>query len=157
MKGILFWLVAAFSLVTVPMNAQDENVAKPRFTEERLDQTERSLVAALESSSPDMQATASQTIRDLKAMFPDRSFSRLVIPLMRIVKNETAQSCNRTLAALALHALHSDMGDFAISQEAKFSDCKRMRHLCGWLTYYRLIGQKPELANTPGGATVVSR
>ena len=140
MKRVLFFAVAAMILAVPGIFAQESPPNSPdrRFTEERLHQTELSLVAALESKSPGMQASAAQTVRELKGVFPDRSFARLVIPLMRIVKDENADVPVRILAALALSELHSAMGDFAIKGTALFTDDGRMRHLCTALTLQRL-------------------
>ena len=112
----------------------------------RLDQTEASLVQALESDSPGLQATACQTVRDLKALIPDQSFSCIVIPLMRIVKDGDAAVEARILAAIALHELHSEKGDFAIKGEAKFSNDGRFRYICTALAVERV--KELQLART---------
>ena len=104
----------------------------------RLPQTIGSLALALESQNPGLQATAAQTVRDLKAYMPGESFSRLVIPLMRIVKDESADHGARILAALALHELNSAKGNFAIKQMVLFSQDRQLRHLCGAMTVRRI-------------------
>jgi|WetSurMetagenome_2_1015567.scaffolds.fasta_scaffold912204_1 hypothetical protein len=106
---------------------------------------EQNLAIALETPSPGMQASASQTVRDLKALLPEQEFSHVIIPLMRIVKDENAAVPVRTLAALALHELNSSRGNFAIERVALFSSNERMRHLCTWL----VVGK-----NAPQAATV---
>ena len=112
---------------------------------------------ALESESPGLQTSAAITIRELKMMMPERSFSCFVIPLMRIVKTEEADRCSRVIAAIALHDLHSEMGDFAIARASKFCDCDKMKHICTWLTYYRLLENHPELApNKESGAPLAA-
>jgi hypothetical protein len=146
MKRVLMSLVGAIALLVMPVLAQEQGDRVKSLSAERLDQIEKSLVNALESNIPGMQASAAQTVRDLKALLPDREFSRLVIPLMRIVKNEDGHACSRIVAALALSELHSDMGDFAIAREAKFSDCKRMQHICSWLAFNRVQEQNLEKA-----------
>ncbi|HCV44305.1 MAG TPA: hypothetical protein DGH68_12525 [Bacteroidetes bacterium] len=109
-----------------------------RFKGATVDAIEKSLVMALKSPSPGVQASASQVIRDLKGLLPEEKFSLVTIPLMGIVKDENADAAVRIVAALALHDLESGMGDFAIERTAQFTDNERMKHVCLWLTYERL-------------------
>jgi hypothetical protein len=106
----------------------------PRFTDEKLQVIEKSLRCALESENFGLQTSASQVIRDVKSLVPRYEFSSLVIPLMRIVKDEAAQPANRILAVLALHDLGSERGDFAIKRVGKFADVGQLKHLCMALT-----------------------
>ena len=116
----------------------------------RLGQTKQSLVMALESSSPGLQATAAQTVRELKSLIPDDPFTCMVIPLMRIVKDEDAAVEARILAALALHELNSGKGDFAIKEEAKHSGVSRFQYICAALTIERM--KEVELARQGASA-----
>lgn len=100
----------------------------------RLAQTKESLVRALESASPGLQATAAQTVRELKAMLPDEPFSELIIPLMRVVKDPDAVVESRIMCALALHEIHSERGDFAIKGEAIYAENARFQYICAALT-----------------------
>ena len=144
MKRIALFLVVVFAAFAPSTHAQNDNGRAPRFTQEKLNVIERNLVIALETPSPGMQASAAQTVRDLKELSPEYSFSRLVIPLMRIVKDEAAEIGPRILASLALEELHSEMGDYAIKRTAQFTDCNRMQHLCMALTAKRV--QEEQLA-----------
>ncbi len=147
MKAV-FVLLLAVALVNMSTAWSMDNSARaPRFTRATVDQTEESLVMALQSNSLGLQTSAAQTIRDLKSLFPERSFSRFIIPLMRIVKDQDAEACSRVVAALALHELHSARGDFAIQREARFTDCPKMRHICSWLAYNRYLENHPEARN----------
>ena len=148
MKGALCVLAGVVLLMVCTVRGEENNVPAPRFTRATVEQTEQSLVQALESNSPGLHVSAAQTARDLKTLMPERSFSRLAIPLMRIVKDEGAESCARVVAAMALHELHSAIGDFAIAREVIFSDCPKMRHICSWLTYYQWLENHPESAGT---------
>ena len=106
-----------------------------------VDAIEQNLAIALNTPSPGMQASASQVIRDLKALLPEQEFSPLIIPLMAIVKNEDAEVPVRMIAALALHDLQSAKGDFAIERVAQFTRNERLKHLCTWLAYDRMQKQ----------------
>jgi hypothetical protein len=133
-------VVLAVMLALFAGRAPAQDTATPSFNPDnkaRLDQTKKSLVTALESESPGLQATAAQTVRELKAMLPEESFSLLVIPLMGIVKNGDAQVEARILAALALSDLHSDRGDFAIKMEAKHCESCRLGYILGALAVQR--------------------
>ena len=147
MKTVLVFLAGVGLMVFTSARAMDNAVPAARFTRATVDQTERSLVLALESNSVGLRTSAAQTIRDLKVLIPERSFSRLVIPLMRIVKDHDADGCARVIAAIALHELRSAVGDFAISREAEFADCPKMRHICSWLAHYRHLEEHPEAQN----------
>jgi hypothetical protein len=153
MKRLKVYLILAFLFLTGSAHTQNVNRSDQRFTEEKLHLLEQNLAVVLGNPTPGVQASAAQTVRDLKNMATEYSFSRLVIPLMRIVKNERAEIGPRILAALALHDLHSEMGDYAIKRVAKFSDIQRMKNLCMWLTFEQLIAEKKEL----DGRTVASR
>lgn len=147
MKAVLVLLVVAGLVIFSTGWAKDNAVPSPRFTRATVDQTEKSLVMALGSNSLGLRTSAAQTVRDLKALMPERSYSRLVIPLMRIVKDQDAERCSRVIAALALHELHSAVGDFAIAREAQFTDCPKMKHICSWLAHERYLESHPEIQN----------
>jgi hypothetical protein len=147
MKAV-FVLLFAVALVNVSTAWSTDNTAQAaRFTRATVEQTEKSLVMALASNSVGLRTSAAQTVRDLKALMPERSFSHLVIPLMRIVKDQNMEDCSRVVAALALHELHSATGDFAIEREARLTDCAKMKHLCSWLAYIRYLEDHPDAKN----------
>jgi hypothetical protein len=137
MKTALALCLGLMVLVAAPVKALDETLPTPRFVNATVDQSEKSLKMALESISAGSQLTAAQTVRELKTLLPNRPFSSLVIPLMRIVKDENCDVHSRVLAAIALHELDSAMGDFAISRTAQFTDSQPVKHVCSWLTYNR--------------------
>ena len=114
----------------------------PRFTDEKLQAIEKSLQHALESGNFGIQTSAAQVVRDVKALAPRYEFSGLVIPLMRIVKDESAEPAKRILAALALHELGSARGDFAIKRVGELTDVKQLKHICVWLAYSRAVGHQ---------------
>lgn len=120
----------------------------PRFTDEKLQVIEKNLRCALESESFGLQTSASQVIRDVKSLVPRYEFSSLIIPLMRIVKDESAQPANRILAVLALHDLRSERGDFAIKRVGMFADVGQLKHLCMWLV--PMSGNSPVVTNGVG-------
>ena len=139
MKCAMVVMSVSLALIACQSHAQDSS--GPPFNPKnavRLAQTEKSLVMALESNSPGLQATAAQTVREIKAMVPGESFSVFVIPLMRIVKDEDAQVESRILAALALYDLHSAKGDFAIKREAMFCQSCRLGHILAALAVERV-------------------
>ena len=144
MKSII--VAVAILFVASFAQAQYNGDQVVRFKNATIEQTEKSLIQALESNSPGLQMSAAVTIRELKTLFPNRSFSSLVIPLMRIVKDEDGEGCSRVVAALALHDLHSAIGDYAISRAAQFAECSQLKRACAWLTYYRYAENHPEMA-----------
>lgn len=99
---------------------------------------ERNIVSALESRIAGLEASAALTLRDLKVRMPEADFSRTVIPLMRIVKDEGENPRVRVAAALALHELHTATGDFAISRAALFTDNHYVGHILGAIESHRI-------------------
>ncbi len=141
MKRVLS-LVVTIILVWANGHAGNTYSNDPRFTDEKMQAIEKSLEQALESQNLGLQASAAQVVRDVKALVPGYDFGELVIPLMGIVKDESARPGNRILAALALHELRSERGDFAIKRVGEFTDVKQLKHVCVWLTYERTLAQQ---------------
>jgi hypothetical protein len=148
MKARVGILVVGLLLCASTTYAQSDAVQAAAFTRATIEQTEESLIQALESDSPGLQLSAAITVKELKLLFPERSFSCFVIPLMRIVKNEEGEPCQRVVAALALHDLHSAIGDFAIARAAKFIECSQMKRTCELLTYQRYVEEHPAIELT---------
>ncbi len=136
------------SLLLVPaaLFAQDSAKFQLPFQRATPEQTELSLKKALESNSPGLQLSAAQTVREMKRMMPKMSFTSLVIPLMALLKDDKADESVRTIAAMALHDLHSSRGDYAISRLAEDPSSPNIQKICQWLSYYVLKENKPEYA-----------
>jgi hypothetical protein len=69
---------------------------------------------------------------------PEAWFSRFVIPLMRVVKDGDAQIESRIMAALTLHELHSERGDFCIRREAAYCENARLSRILAALAIQRV-------------------
>jgi HEAT repeat protein len=156
MRTLVLFLVGCFLFGGISAYAQGVSEGAKPFTHATIEQSEQSLVKALESNSPGLQISAAATARELKQMFPDRAFSRLVNPLMGIVKNEDADRNARIVAAIALHELRSDKGDYAIKAMAHFTSDERVAYICSWLTRYRMEEANPDLASGNNQAVTVS-
>lgn len=123
----------AITQMSISLEAKSQRLSEVQF-ERKL----KYLAKTLESKHSSEQATAAQTVRDLHAAYPDRSYSPLVIPLMRVMKNTDADTPVRMLAALALHELHSERGDFAIRRVGEFTSDSRLKKLCASLNSERM-------------------
>ncbi len=143
--ALVLGLEMMIMMVTQPLLARDETLGVGRFVSATIEQSETSLKIALEAPSPGLQLTAANTTRQLKELLPDQEFSSLVIPLMRIVKDENAETSSRLVAAIALDGLRSAKGDFAISRTAEFTNNPRVKNTCAWLAYNRKLSEKPAL------------
>ena len=108
--------------------------ATPVFTEEKIALIEDNLFKDLESGNVGVVIGGTQTVREMKKAVPNHDFSKLIIPLMRIVKDEDADRAERILAALALDEIDSERGNFAISREAEMSSDEIFKALCANLT-----------------------
>jgi len=105
----------------------------------QVDQAERSIVKGLESSEPARQVEAVMTLHRVRGLAPTHGWDRCIIPLMHILNGETNEPATRLLAALVLHELRTERGDFAIARSAQFTDNVRVRRYCAILTRTRLI------------------
>lgn len=139
MKPLHVLLVGLVIMAAPPVRADDPSSTTLRFIRATFEQTQQELMAGLQDTRPDILSTVAVTVGELKKLYPERSYSAFIIPLMRIVKDENGDATARVSAAIALHQLRSAMGDFAISRTAQFTDNARVRHICAWLTQSRLL------------------
>ncbi|MEP0822421.1 MAG: hypothetical protein HRF44_06195 [Ignavibacterium sp.] len=135
----LFLILVAASLVlsgsafagTSPDNATS------RFTSDQLSRIENNLLLCLASELPGVRATAALTLRQVRQAAPEYSFTRCIIPLMRIVKGEEFDITSRIAAGLALHDLASSRGDYAIKMTAQFTETERVKRTYEHLVFAR--------------------
>ena len=133
--------------------ADQGSVTSTRLSQEQLTVVESNLIVALKSDSPGLQASAAQVIRDIKARVPEYDFARSIIPLMGILKDNDKDPGVRGIAALTLHEIGSDRGDFAIKQESRFCSQPQLRRLCTWLTYARVNGDLAAMTASNAGSS----
>lgn len=100
---------------------------------------ETTIARSLESGSPQQQVEAAMLLQRMKARAPGHEWGRCIIPLMHILNGEQNEAPARLLAAMLLHELRSERGDFAISRNAQFTDDARVKRYCEILTRTRLI------------------
>ena len=82
-----------------------------KFNKKNLKGTQEMLIKSLESSNPQMIASAAQTVRELQQIFPNENFDIMLDPLTKIVKDENGETSSRILSLFALESFHSDIGD----------------------------------------------
>jgi hypothetical protein len=73
----------------------------------------------------------------VKELAPAYDFSYSVIPLMRLVRNDSYDETVRLAAGVALHELKSAQGDFAIARIAKYEANPRVKKIFEAMTYER--------------------
>lgn len=139
MKNLIFSTIVLLALVYlfIDESALAQN-QQPRFLKqhnshflkEHLKQTEQMLIQALQNNSVSMNSSAVQTIRELEQIFPSESFSLFLEPLSNIIQNEKADIHLRILSALALDGLHTDIGDQAIYEVAKYTSNESLKNIC---------------------------
>lgn len=144
MKTIHALCVGLVIMISLPVRAEEPSA--PRFTRATFEQTEANLLQGLQHAIPQIVTSSALTVKQLKELYPEKSFTRFIIPLMRIVKDNDAPETQRIVAALALHQLRSLRGDFAIARVAKFTENPRVKHMLTALAYDRLMEEHPELA-----------
>lgn len=112
------------------------------FTEEKINQIEENLVRDLESTMPGVVIGGVQTVREMKKAVPAHDFAKLIIPLMRIVKDENSDRAARILSALALDEINSERGNFAIAREGEMAKDEVFKSLCANLAKARAAIEK---------------
>jgi hypothetical protein len=139
-------LIVAFVLCTAVygLTIAGDNVAQRNLTSDQLDRIEQSLMVALESDSPNLQASAALTLMQMHAIVPSYDWSRTIIPLMHIVNCEEYEAPVRIAAARALHELRSSRGDFSITRNAQFASNPNVRRWCSMLATARRLERSDE-------------
>ena len=139
--GSLLLIVVAASLVLSgsAIASPPPDASTTRFTAQKLAVIEDNLLACLTSGYPGSRASAALAVRELKQVAPEYGFNRLIIPLMQIVKDENCDVASRITASLALHAIQSGRGDYAIKMTARFTEVERIKRICENLVYARMV------------------
>jgi hypothetical protein len=128
-------LVLGLILFAITIQAQSDisrfqKQHNSKFNKKNLKATQETLIQALESGNTQMIASAAQTLRELEQIFPEESFSSMLNPLTKIVKDEKVETTPRILSLFALEALHSDAGDAVIKDLIKSSSNKTILEIC---------------------------
>ncbi len=99
------------------------------LSREKLEIIEQNLVIGLQSNNPGLQASTALVLDQLKALKPDYSFDLTLVPLMRLVRERAYDETARIAAGLALHDLHSSMGDYLIARGAREETDARVKRV----------------------------
>jgi hypothetical protein len=103
------------------------------ISEKVLGYAEKNLSNTLGQYNQDFNLSAVEVIYDLKRMYPDMSFKKAVIPMMRILRNHQDQNV-RVMAAMLLQQIGDGRGTWAVKEAARFDDSKLVRHVCTTLS-----------------------
>ena len=128
MKQLLAGIVlctAALGIVVAGDNETQRTLRKAN-----VERIEKNLIKAFRSNSPRLQASAAITLMQIRREMPEYNWSNSIIPLMRIVNGEDNDADARIAAALALHDLRTDRGDFLIVRNARFTSNDRVKRHC---------------------------
>jgi len=109
------------------------------YSQVQIDRIEKSIARGLESKETAQQTDAAMMLHRMQGHVPAHEWDRCIIPLMRILNCEDNQPSVRLLAALVLHELRTERGDFAIARNALFTDDTRVKRYCTILTRTRLV------------------
>lgn len=137
-KLLLICVAAGLILTSSAPASTPPDASSTRFSSEKLQIIEENLILCLNSEYPGVRASAALTLRQLKEVAPEYSFTSSIIPLMGIVNDERYDNPSRIAAALALHALKSDRGDYAIRMTSQLTDVARVKFIYEHLAYARL-------------------
>ena len=136
LRLIIVWVATGLILASA---AYASTPSTPQFTFTKVHTIEDNLLLCLASEYPGVRASAALTLRQLKAVAPDYSFNRSVIPLMKIVNGEQYDIQSRVAAALALHSLESARGDYAIRMTAQLTEAARVKFIYEHLAFARMM------------------
>jgi hypothetical protein len=128
MKRSLLSIVLVAGICGIAL-AEPPSPSSANLTQAQLRLIEKNLVVGLESGIPSLQASAALVLHQVKSLAPDYDFSLCIIPLMHIVRTSGYDVEARLASAVALHALKSERGDFAIARIARFEDNARVRRV----------------------------
>jgi hypothetical protein len=137
MKRLILMMTAGICACTTLFALQP--IERNSLSPAQVDQLEKSIARSLESNSPTQQIEAAMLLHRAQALAPTYEWDRCIIPLMRILNRESNEASARLLAALLLHELRSERGDFAISRNALFTDDPRVKRYCTILARTRLL------------------
>lgn len=101
-----------------------------KFNKKNLKGTQEMLIKSLESGQPKMISSAAQTVRELQQIFPEESFSSMLNPLIKVVKDENGETVSRILTLFAIESMHSDDGDAAIKELQNSTSNITLREIC---------------------------
>jgi hypothetical protein len=132
MKRLILMMTAGICACTTLFALQP--IERNSLSPAQVDQLEKSIARSLESNSP-----TAMLLHRAQALAPTYEWDRCIIPLMRILNRESNEASARLLAALLLHELRSERGDFAISRNALFTDDPRVKRYCTILARTRLL------------------
>lgn len=137
MKRLIIILVAGITACTSLFAFQP--IGRTLYSQAQVDQIEKCILNGLQSSETTRQADAAMMLHSVREVIPAHDWDRCIIPLMHILNGEDNKPPVRLLAALVLHELRTERGDFAISRNALFTDDSRVKRYCTLLTQARLI------------------
>ncbi len=135
---LFVWVATGLILASAAFASTPPAPASSQFTAAKVQSIEDNLLLCLSSECPGVRASAALTLKQLKAVVPEYSFNRSVIPLLRIVNGEQYDTQSRIAAALALSSLESDRGDYAIRMTAQLTGMERVKFIYEHLAYARM-------------------
>jgi len=111
--------------------------------EKILKAAEKNLSKTLQGDNENLRGSAIQVVLQLKKAYPNYKFKKVIIPLMRILRNHENQNI-RILAALSLYELGNEIGVYAVKEASRFDDNKMVRHICLSLTIVKKTEQQEQ-------------
>lgn len=137
MERLIIILVAGTMACTTLFALQP--IEPALYSQAQVDRIEKCIVKGLESSETAQQIDAAMMLHRVRGQIPAHDWDRCIIPLMHILNGEDNQPSARLLAAMLLHELRTERGDFAISRNALFTDDARVKRYCTILARTRLL------------------
>ncbi len=102
----------------------DQSDIRTAIGEVRYQQAVQNLLIGLASENDGLRRSSAFILGEIKS-------DEAVIPLMRALKSGSDES-TQIIAALSLCKIGDARGVFAVKQEARFGDSKKVRNSCSW-------------------------
>ncbi len=137
MKRLMIILAAGTMACTTLFALQPTD--RSLYSQAQISRIEKNIVRGLESQEITRQVDAALMLHRVIGAVPAQDWDRCIIPLMSILNGENNPPRARLLAAMVLHELRTERGDFAIQRNALFTDDVRVKRYCTILTRTRLV------------------
>ncbi len=130
--------VSAFAVMlaclwgTTTVTAGTLSAEEEAISSKVLKYAEENLSTTLGKYNDDYKLSSVEVIYDLKRLYPEMSFKKAVIPMMRILRGHKDQNV-RAMAAILLQQIGDGRGTWAVKEAARFDGSKLVRHVCSTL------------------------
>lgn len=97
-------------------------VAKGNISSKNLENSEKSLITAIESENRGLSVSSIQILGELNSI-------NAVLPLLKVLHNSNSEEA-RIAASVSLYKIGDKRGIYAVKMASKYDNSKRVRNIC---------------------------